>query len=211
MFPHLPLASSDTLHCFHRSSYQRSQITQNLQEQELKLPESATQHRNLFPPHISNWPSSLLSRFSRGSSWQKGWKDFTPQFRMSFLAADHRDERSKAISPAFQFMERRLWAKQHCASRDSSWEWELPEERDRCFGSSKQNTKPPRAADHPDHVGRDGHSFPGKPLQRESSEISIVSHRHKGTSQGGEEPNAHTHRRDRNGAQVTNSWPPDPI
>ena len=61
VFFHLPSASSDTLYCFHRSSYERSQITQNLQKQEIKLPESTTKHRNLFPLHISNWQTSVLA------------------------------------------------------------------------------------------------------------------------------------------------------
>ena len=61
VFFHLPSASSDTLYGFHRSSYQRSQITENLQKQEIKLPESTTKHRNLFPLHISNWQTPVLA------------------------------------------------------------------------------------------------------------------------------------------------------
>ena len=61
VFFHLPSASSDTLCCSHKSSYQRSQITENLQKQEIKLPESTTKHRNLFPLHISNWQTPVLA------------------------------------------------------------------------------------------------------------------------------------------------------
>lgn len=71
-FSHLPRASSETLPCFHRSIVpERSHITQNLQKQEMTLPESTTNTETCFL-HTSHTGKALSEQIQCGSSCCKG-------------------------------------------------------------------------------------------------------------------------------------------